>query len=79
MDHPAREAETRQRGAHTDIARDFEWMKAILRRDSPTAVLLYVDLFIEGVFGGVPSGAMLGMSDANLPPTPRSSRSSEPN
>jgi len=36
---------------HNDIARDFEWMKAILGRDSASAVLLYVDLFIEGVFG----------------------------
>ena len=36
--------------AHKDIAGDFEWMKAILGRDSATAVLLYVDLFIEGVF-----------------------------
>ena len=37
--------------AHKDIAGDFEWMKAILRRDSTAAVLLYVDLFIEGVLG----------------------------
>jgi hypothetical protein len=40
--------------AHKDIAGDFEWMKAILGRDSPSAVLLYVDLFIEGVFGQGP-------------------------
>ena len=39
---------------HIDIASDFEWMKAILGRDSATAVLLYVDLFIEGVFGRGP-------------------------
>jgi hypothetical protein len=37
-----------------DIASDFEWMKAILGRGSPEAVLLYVDLFIEGVFGQGP-------------------------
>jgi hypothetical protein len=41
---------------HTDIARDFEWMKAILSRDSLTAVLLYVDLFNEGVFDVGPHG-----------------------
>jgi hypothetical protein len=43
--------------AHRDIAGDFEWMKAILGRDSPAAVLLYVDLFIEGVFGQGPDAA----------------------
>ena len=37
--------------AHKDIASDFEWMKSILGRDSATAVLLYVDLFTEGLFG----------------------------
>jgi NACHT C-terminal Alpha/Beta 2 len=37
--------------AHKDIADDFEWMKAILGRDSLSAVLFYVDLYIEGVFG----------------------------
>jgi hypothetical protein len=42
---------------HNDIASDFEWMKAILGRDSATAVLLYVDLFIEGVFGQGPHAA----------------------
>ena len=36
---------------HKDIATDFEWMNAILGRDSVSSVLLYVDLFIEGVFG----------------------------
>lgn len=36
---------------HRDIASDFEWMKDILRRDTASAVLLYVDLFMEGVFG----------------------------
>lgn len=40
--------------AHKDIAGDFEWMRAILSRDSAAAVLLYVDLFIEGVFGRGP-------------------------
>jgi hypothetical protein len=35
---------------HRDIADDFSWMKAILGRDSPAATLLYVDLFIEGMF-----------------------------
>ena len=43
--------------AHKDIATDFEWMKAILGRDSAEAVLLYVDLFIEGVFGQGPDAA----------------------
>ena len=43
--------------AHRDIAGDFEWMKAILGRDSPAAVLLYVDLFIEGIFGQGPDAA----------------------
>jgi hypothetical protein len=42
---------------HKDIAGDFEWMKAILDRDSASAVLLYVDLFIEGVFGQGPNTA----------------------
>jgi len=37
--------------AHKDIADDFAWRKAILRRGPATAVLLYVDLFIEGVLG----------------------------
>jgi hypothetical protein len=41
---------------HTDIAQEFEWMKGILNRDSPTAVLLFVDLFTEGVFGRGPHG-----------------------
>ena len=36
---------------HKDIAGDFEWMKAILGLDSPSAVLLYVDLYLEGTFG----------------------------
>jgi hypothetical protein len=39
---------------HYDIARDFQWMKAMLGRDSAAAVLLYVDLFTEGVFGRGP-------------------------
>ena len=43
--------------AHKDIAGDFEWMKAILARDSAAAVLLYVDLYIEGVFGQGPRAA----------------------
>ena len=42
---------------HTDIARDYEWMKAILSRESAAAVLLYVDLFAEGRFGDNPRGA----------------------
>ncbi len=37
--------------SHRDIAGDFEWMRAILGRDSLVAVLLYVELYIEGVFG----------------------------
>jgi hypothetical protein len=43
--------------SHKDIAGDFDWMKAMLGRDSATAVLLYVDLFIEGVFGRGPYAA----------------------
>jgi hypothetical protein len=39
---------------HIDIASDFEWMRVILGRNSATAVLLYVDFFIEGVFGRGP-------------------------
>lgn len=40
---------------HQDIAGDFEWMKAVLGRDSSAAVLLYVDLYIEGLFGRGPN------------------------
>jgi hypothetical protein len=36
---------------HKDIATDYEWMKAILRRNTASAVLLYVDLYMEGIFG----------------------------
>jgi hypothetical protein len=43
--------------AHKDIASDFEWMKVILGRDSATAVLMYVDLVVEGVFGQGRDGA----------------------
>jgi hypothetical protein len=39
---------------HKDITGEFEWMKALLGRDSASAVLLYIDLFIEGVFGEGP-------------------------
>jgi hypothetical protein len=39
---------------HKDIAGDFEWMKAVLGRDSVSAALLYVDLYMEGVFGRGP-------------------------
>lgn len=42
---------------HKDIAGDYEWMRAILGRNSASAVLLYVDLFIEGVFGQGPHAA----------------------
>jgi hypothetical protein len=41
--------------AHKDIAVDFEWMRAILGRDTASAVLLYVDLFTEGVVGRGPN------------------------
>jgi hypothetical protein len=40
---------------HKDIASDFEWMSAVLGRDSLSATLLYVDLLIEGVFGQGPN------------------------
>jgi hypothetical protein len=43
--------------AHKDVAGDFEWMKAVSGRDSDSAVLLYVDLYIEGVFGRGPHAA----------------------
>jgi hypothetical protein len=36
---------------HRDIASDYDWMRTILRRDTPAAVLLYVDLVAEGGFG----------------------------
>jgi hypothetical protein len=36
---------------HRDIATDLEWMKDILRRNTASAVLLYVDLFLEGILG----------------------------
>jgi hypothetical protein len=36
---------------HSDIANDYEWMKAILGRNSAAAVLLFIDLFTEGRFG----------------------------
>jgi hypothetical protein len=39
---------------HRDIADDFSWMNAILRRDSAPSVLLYVDLFAEGILGQGP-------------------------
>lgn len=34
---------------HPDIAHDHSWMRAILDRGSLESILLYVDLFIEGV------------------------------
>jgi hypothetical protein len=39
---------------HKDIAGDYEWMKAVLGRNSAKAVLLYVDLVAEGVLGTGP-------------------------
>jgi hypothetical protein len=42
--------------AHKDVADDLHWMRAIIGRDTPSAVLLYVDLYIEGVFGHGPHG-----------------------
>ena len=39
---------------HQDIANDFEWIRAFLGRDLATAILSYVDLFIEGAFGRGP-------------------------
>jgi hypothetical protein len=42
---------------HNDIASDFEWMEPFLGRNSASAVLLYVDLFSEGVFGQGPHAA----------------------
>jgi hypothetical protein len=37
--------------AHKDVATEFDWMKVILLRNTASAVLLYVDLWMEGVFG----------------------------
>ena len=41
---------------HGDIATEFEWMKSILQRDTVSATLLYLDLIMEGVFGGETHG-----------------------
>jgi uncharacterized membrane protein YgcG len=41
---------------HRDIATEFKWMKDILRRNTASAVLLYVDLFMENVFGNEANG-----------------------
>jgi hypothetical protein len=41
---------------HKNISGEFEWMRAILRRDRPAAILLFVDLLSEGVFGQGPNG-----------------------
>ena len=37
--------------AHKDIASESEWRGAILRRESASAVRLYMDLYTEGLFG----------------------------
>ena len=37
--------------SHKDIADDYDWMRAILGRNTPDAVLLYVDLYSAGVCG----------------------------
>ncbi|NYG46514.1 DNA polymerase III delta prime subunit [Bradyrhizobium sp. IAR9] len=37
--------------AHRDIATEFDWMRRILRRNTASSALLYVDLFLEGVLG----------------------------
>jgi hypothetical protein len=42
--------------SHKDIAGDYEWMKAILTRGTLEAVLLYVDLYIDGTLGRDPDG-----------------------
>jgi hypothetical protein len=39
---------------HKDIAGEHEWMRAVFGRDSAASVLLYIDLFIEGIFGRDP-------------------------
>jgi NACHT conflict system protein len=39
---------------HGDIAGEYEWMKAFLSRDSELAVLSYIDLYMEGIFGQGP-------------------------
>jgi hypothetical protein len=36
---------------HKDIADEHEWMRAMLNRGTVNSILLYVDLFIEGVLG----------------------------
>jgi hypothetical protein len=40
---------------HKNISGEFEWMRAILRQDTPTAILLLFDLLCEGVFGHGPN------------------------
>lgn len=42
---------------HKDIAGEHEWMRAVFGRDSAASVLLYIDLFIEGIFGRDPHAA----------------------
>ena len=39
---------------HKNISGEFEWMRAILRRNTPTAILLFLDLLREDVFGHGP-------------------------
>jgi hypothetical protein len=39
---------------HIDVADDYSWMRTILRRDSPSAALLCVDLVNDGLIGHGP-------------------------
>lgn len=41
---------------HRDIADDYTWMQAFLERGAVASVLLYLDLYNEGVFGRGPNG-----------------------
>lgn len=41
---------------HRDIADDQTWMRAFLERGTVASVLLYLDLYNEGVFGRGPNG-----------------------
>jgi hypothetical protein len=40
--------------SHKDIADDYTWMRTILGRNTPSSVLLFVDLYMEGVLGRGP-------------------------
>ena len=59
---------------HKDIADEYEWMNALLGRDSSSAVLLFVDLVAEGVFGEGPNALDLWRAGHRLAHMSQSSR-----